>query len=83
MRPTRYYPRWRNWLYAQLHGYFWLPCPSCGQNRGGHEGGGTLMMGWSDGVGVCPKPSCMKEAERRNARFMKDNPHPAMVYEIR
>lgn len=26
-----------NKLYANLFGYFWLPCPSCGQMFGGHE----------------------------------------------
>jgi len=26
-----------NRLYARLFGYFWLPCPLCGQMSGGHE----------------------------------------------
>lgn len=30
-------------LYAYLFGYFWLPCPKCGQMFGGHEwGSGTV-----------------------------------------
>lgn len=23
--------------YARAHGYFWLPCPLCGEEFGGHE----------------------------------------------
>ena len=30
-------PRWFNWLRAQVGGYFWLPCPMCRRNFGGHE----------------------------------------------
>jgi hypothetical protein len=30
-----------NRLYAFLWGYFWLPCPKCGQMFGGHERGTT------------------------------------------
>lgn len=24
-------------LYAKFFGYFWMPCPSCGEMFGGHE----------------------------------------------
>jgi hypothetical protein len=30
-------PRWCHQLYARGLGYFWLPCPLCGQMSGGHE----------------------------------------------
>jgi hypothetical protein len=39
-----------NRLYARLFGYFWLPCPLCGQMSGGHE--------WRDIKG---KPSAIPE----------------------
>lgn len=29
--------RFLNRLYANLSGYFWLPCPLCGKMFGGHE----------------------------------------------
>lgn len=29
--------RWFNKLYADVFGYFWLPCPRCGRYFGGHE----------------------------------------------
>ena len=32
-----YRPRWLNQVYAQVFGYFWLPCPICGEFWGGHE----------------------------------------------
>lgn len=28
-----------NRIYAFLFGYFWLPCPLCGEMFGGHEAG--------------------------------------------
>jgi len=51
-------------FYARTHRYFWLPCPLCGEEFGGHE--------WQDidgkpsaifrepeapnkGTGICPK----------------------------
>jgi hypothetical protein len=39
-----------NKMYARLNGYFWLPCPLCGQHFGGHE--------WSHGnkCSSIPKP---------------------------
>jgi hypothetical protein len=30
-------PRWMHRTYARLGGYFWLPCPLCGQYFAGHE----------------------------------------------
>jgi hypothetical protein len=30
-------PRWMHRIYAFLLAYFWLPCPLCGRNSGGHE----------------------------------------------
>jgi hypothetical protein len=32
-----YLPRFTHELYAQSHGYFWLPCVLCGREFGGHE----------------------------------------------
>lgn len=31
-------------LYAKLNGYFWLPCPVCGEYFGGHESTGNSLM---------------------------------------
>lgn len=30
-------PRWAHRIYAWLGGYFWLPCPVCGEHFSGHE----------------------------------------------
>jgi hypothetical protein len=51
-----------NSLYAALFGYFWLPCPICGQGFGGHEwknrDGNRASIPAPDGksgrVGICP-----------------------------
>ena len=37
--------RWLHHIYADLMGYFWLPCPQCGRMFGGHETkGGTKLV---------------------------------------
>jgi len=49
-----------NRLYAYLHGYFWLPCPLCGQYFGGHEWRdydgkpSSIPTGPFSGRGICP-----------------------------
>jgi hypothetical protein len=60
--------------YARQHGYFWLPCPICGQMFGGHEWGSehqTLMLDASRGVAVCPdcagSPRVLESEERAEA----------------
>lgn len=37
-------PRWMHRAYAAMCGYFWLPCPLCGREFGGHE--------WRDANGM-------------------------------
>lgn len=47
-------PRWIQHLYAVLNGYFWLPCPICGQYFGGHEWEHSANLMYGDrGHGVC------------------------------
>lgn len=50
-----------NRLYAAITGYFWAPCPLCGQDFGGHEwrdiNGLSSAVRNSDGPGAkgtCP-----------------------------
>lgn len=55
-------------IYAFLFGFFWLPCPLCGEHFGGHEWtayDATLWETQSSGIGVCK--NCIPEAQRRNA----------------
>jgi hypothetical protein len=55
-------------LYAARRGYFWLPCPVCGREFGGHESHGPGLMR-ADGVGgkvTCGVPECVAETGRRN-----------------
>ena len=56
--------RFLNWLYAFIFGYFWLPCPLCGKNFGGHESHGMLMTSYGGGVCVCY--NCKEIAEKLN-----------------
>jgi ribosome-binding protein aMBF1 (putative translation factor) len=56
--------RFLHWFWASIRGYFWLPCPICGNNFGGHEYSGSLDYSDFTGEGVCPR--CAEEAKRRN-----------------
>ena len=63
LRPVRRWMWWRH-LYADLLGYFWLPCPSCGGMFGGHEiGQRTIWI--SPGRGVCCCKWCDKPETAR------------------
>ena len=63
-RSFPYRPRIINWIWATWGGLFWIPCPICHRNYGGHEWGTTLMTSYSTGKGVCPK--CVGEAKIQN-----------------
>jgi hypothetical protein len=52
-RRNNKWPRWIHRLYANTHGYFWLPCPVCGKMFGGHEKGGDLDLGYGRGKMTC------------------------------
>lgn len=59
--------RWAHKLYANFFGYFWLPCPICGEMFGGHEWRDPNAVLWKSeggGEGVCQK--CVPEAAARN-----------------
>ncbi len=45
-----------NKIYANVFGYFWLPCPSCGKMFGGHEYVFFSKTKLVDGrcMGICP-----------------------------
>lgn len=58
-------PRAAAKLYADLNGYFWLPCPICGEHFGGHEGGKESVPSDRPYIGrvVCNKPECNEKAK--------------------
>ena len=56
--------RWRrahHW-YATSRGYFWIPCPICGHEFGGHEIGGSQALTESSSRCIC-RP-CTNEVTR-------------------
>jgi len=58
----RLLPAWVHQTWAWVAGYFWLPCPECGEMFGGHE---TARDGASvDGLLVCRR--CGPEVTARN-----------------
>ena len=64
-----------NKLFANFFNYFWLPCPLCGENFGGHEWNKpnqSIMTSWSSGDGVCP--NCIPAAIDYNKKWIKENP---------
>ena len=71
-------PEWMRKLRANLGGYFWLPCPICGEMFGGFEASSQCItkevyktndcITGSTGECVCPKKECIEEAKNRNMR---------------
>ena len=61
-----------NEIYADLFGYFWIPCPLCGEYFGGHEWkeGNDLMLNFHEGQGVCP--DCGDKAKELNLKMYID-----------
>lgn len=62
-------PRFLHKWYANVCGYFWLPCPICGRMFGGHEvtnDNVSLERGNGMGTIVCGDVHCAIEATRRN-----------------
>jgi hypothetical protein len=60
--------RWLNKLYASIFGYFWLPCPICGEYFGGHEwlDGHDLYYSAHSAKGVCYKKECYEKSKQRS-----------------
>jgi hypothetical protein len=46
--------------YAGWAGFFWLPCPLCGQPFGGHEAGGIIDAPGPPGSGRVICPTCTR-----------------------
>ena len=58
--------RFFNKIYAIIFGYFWLPCPICGEYFGGHEESGTLYISYIEGESTCK--NCKNKAEEVNKK---------------
>lgn len=54
-------------LFANAFGYFWLPCPDCGEVFGGHETGDRSV---SVGHGMSGRILCPRCSERRIHGFV-------------
>lgn len=77
-------PRLLHRLYANLMGYFWLPCPRCGEFMGGHEwkhtGIGVLTETPGLTKGVCNK--CAVEIQSRHPKGAEIHLDPSTFAEI-
>ena len=69
-RKFSYYPRILNFIWSAWFGYFWLPCPLCGKNFGGHEWKESIITSKSTGKGTCPK--CATKTLEINKKFIRD-----------
>jgi hypothetical protein len=71
------YPRWFARLSAWALGYFWLPCPVCGEDFAGFEadsGFGAALVQKADGPHmrcVCSKPTCQAEGRRQVREYQQ------------
>jgi hypothetical protein len=63
-------PRWVHRLYAVVFGYFWSPCPICGQHFGGHEWRAPFVVDPVTVRGICP--ACVKAGRGVVKIFVKD-----------
>ena len=64
---------WFEKLRAKLGGYFWLPCPVCGENFGGHEKpSGRLDLGPNGCWTTCS--NCIEKALKLNDDYYNGKP---------
>lgn len=72
-----YRPRWPHRLYAGLMGYFWIPCPLCGDPFGGQETTGAAIgkAGRPPNEGMCVCPRCVDrpEVHEHDVAFWESN----------
>ncbi|MFA5307692.1 MAG: hypothetical protein WC365_09645 [Candidatus Babeliales bacterium] len=61
-----------NKIYANLFGYFWLPCPICEEMFGGHEFSSSILMK-TETSGECVCKNCGGKAEELNRKRLADN----------
>ncbi len=55
--------KWYRKLYAELFGYFWMPCPICGNMFGGQEvKRKPVFLRTERGKGRIVCPGCCKKA---------------------
>lgn len=72
-----------NRLYANMLGFFWVPCPSCGKEFGGHEWvtesehKSSLALGGGKGAAICPECTMDGAGDRSWAKL--DNARPVVI----
>ena len=76
-RKRRALSRPKNNVYANLHGYFWIPCPTCGTPFGGHEWQSGQSIKLEEGglvnQGICP--ACSWELGEESEQVCKELGH--------
>jgi hypothetical protein len=67
--------RWR-WLahyLADAQGWFWLPCPSCGESFAGFESAsGSIVVGADGMKTTCSRPACVAIGAPEYRRMMTE-----------
>ena len=66
------------WFRAFIGGYFWLPCPICGEPFGGNEPHGRWYQGLGSGVSTCI--NCAPEAGMRTSAALREEKAQELVY---
>jgi hypothetical protein len=72
-------PWWLHRRYAWAAGYFWLPCPVCGREFGGHERGAGVIPDFARdwpmaGLVACPR--CVATEPQPIRMVPVSVPHP-------
>lgn len=62
-----------NKLFARLRGHFWIPCPACGREFGGHEHEGDYLV-ITEPNGVVRRKAICRDCAADDATF-SEAPH--------
>ncbi len=77
-KDKRFSWRWLQEIIADSCGYFWSPCPLCGEFGGGHEWTHHKGLNYSPGRGTWICANCVDKAEemnKKNADWIASQPH--------
>lgn len=78
-------PRWVHRVYAFVRGFYWLPCPGCGNYMGGHEPHGRWMLFTHIGGGrtLCRREACQKLGQESYERLRPEmDAHYSRVFAV-
>jgi hypothetical protein len=68
-----------NKIYANLFGYYWIPCPLCGKEMGGHENNINVYKSEDIGKASMAGKSICKDCAKTGICFV-DELHSILIF---